>query len=142
MTDQLQDWLDAFTFLDIVLFLTALGGLVAGVRWIAPAVRKVNSGLDMLHAILERWNGVPEQKDAAGYIIRKAEPGVLARLEKIEHEVTPNHGGSAHDAVMRSMAELRELVVDLASEFGTFKRDYARDLHYNHPTYRPDQNAD
>ena len=137
MTGHLQDWLEALTAWDVVGVLIGAGAILGGLRWMAPGIRKANAGLDALHTMAQRWHGTPEERDASGAVIRPAEPGILARLDRIEYEVKPNHGGSAHDAVMRSVDELRTMVADLAGDFGAFLRQYNQDLAHTHPGYRP-----
>lgn len=68
--------------------------------------------------LLDTWNGIEEVRDKSGAVTQDAVPGILARLisvetstskidglesqiERIHHEVTPNHGGSIKDEVKR-----------------------------------------
>ncbi len=139
----LQGWLGAVSIADVLVSLVWIGGILVGLRWLKPVAEGIR-------AIAEDWTGRPARFGVP------AVPGVMERLasmaaavdqhtgaiEDIRHQVTPNTGTSAHDAVMRSMAELREMVADLAADFGVFKRDYVRDLHHNHPGYHPGENDD
>lgn len=129
--------LRAITGWDVLVFLLWMGAVGVGLKWVLPIVRGVVSLLGKLHDIVDDWHGTPEVRDGAGNIIRKAKAGVLARLDSIEYEVKPNHGGSAHDAVMQSNTETREMVADMIAMFAEFRAEYARDLRHNHPDYRP-----
>ena len=136
--DALQDWLDAVSALDVLAGLAWIGGILVALRWLRPIAERIRS-------IAEDWTGTPARPGVP------ATPGVMERLgevkatvdahtvsiEEIRHQVTPNTGSSAHDALMRNVDELRELVVGLIGELGEFRGEYARDLRANHPTYRP-----
>lgn len=96
-----------------------LGGIAAIVLLVAffwkPARLAWRRG-QSLAKFLDDWNGTPAVEDHAGYVIEEARPGVAARIfqleervEKIHHEVTPNHGGSMNDAQRRTEADVKEL---------------------------------
>lgn len=78
----------------IIVLLIILGVVIAIVK-VSPFIRKT------VH-FMNKLIGMP------------GEPGVLERLDKIEKQSAeaayhskPNHGGSAHDAVMKEITELR-----------------------------------
>lgn len=106
MPPQIEAWLRALTAWDVLAYLLWIGVLVAGLRWIAPVLRRVRTLIDKLHDIADDWHGTPEVKDGAGVTLEEAKPGVIARLNAIEYEVRPNHGGSAHDAIMAKLDEV------------------------------------
>lgn len=72
------------------------GGL--GLAWrFVRAVRRVSRKVD---EFIEDWNGAPERPG------HPARPGVMSRLDWIEHELKPNSGSSLRDAVNRIEEEL------------------------------------
>ena len=77
---------------------------------------------------------------------------VAEALAEVRHNVKPNSGTSAHDAIVKQLDGLRELVVDMmgalggvAGEVHRLRDDYDRALAHNHPdylTYDPDDFTD
>lgn len=130
-----QDWLEAITLLDVV-GLVAI--VAASVTFIVRVGRPVVSLVSSVHDFIEDWRGTPEEQDGSGRVIQQAQPGVLARLDRIEHEVTPNHGGSAHDQLMKAITEL-------ADEFRAFADESTHDrkgLHKRISELGPTENTD
>ena len=123
-----------------------------------------------ISAFLESWHGRPPSYDAHGTLIDPGHPGVLGRLlgydeaiegmrtglaaireemaahaealADVQHQVKPNSGSSAHDALVRRLDGNREMLVDATAEIGELRRDYERALRHNHPDYDPDRYAD
>lgn len=123
-----------------------------------------------ISAFLESWHGRPPSYDAHGTLIDPGHPGVLGRLlgydeaiegmrtglaairtemveqakalADVQHQVTPNSGSSAYDALVRRLDGNREMLVDAMAEIGELRRDYERALRINHPDYDPDRYAD
>lgn len=96
---ELPGWLADLLPAQLVLTLTAVLGAIVllwrGLKKVSPWVKRV-----ML--FLEDWFGEPERRDpVTGAVIDPGRPGVMARLQTVEHEVTTNHGGSMKDAVKR-----------------------------------------
>ena len=132
-------------------------------RGIVGVVRGVRDFLDS-------WHGRPPTYDAHGTLVDPGHPGVLGRLlgydtaiagmttglaaireelveqakalADVQHQVKPNSGSSAYDALVRRLDGNREMLVDAMAELGEFRRDYERALRINHPDYDPDRYAD
>lgn len=138
-----MEWLRAINLWDILALTIAIGGIVAGLRWLKPGFLRLLAAIDRVHDVLDDWHGRPEQRDASGAVVRPAEPGIVARLQAVEYNVKPNGGHSAHDDLVRrldanaeSLAEMRELVADLMEAHGELARDYRQALQHNHPEYQ------
>lgn len=95
-----------------------------------PAFKGIAEVYGAIREFLIAWNGTLGEEDHSGKVIKKSVPGVIARLqdletgvakidgleaqvEKIHHEVTPNHGGSMNDAQRRTETAVSELTVKL-----------------------------
>ena len=112
-----EDVLAAVTLLDVITIVAIISAFSAFLVKVGrPIVRLTRA----IHDFIEDWRGTPEERDGSGRVVQRAQPGVLARLESIEHEVTPNHGSSAHDKLMKA-------IEDLASEFRSFRDESTRD---------------
>lgn len=79
--------------------MTILGVLGGFFLWLRPLVRQVRE-------FSEDWKGEPGRPGVP------CRPGMMQRLESVEadlkrvkYEVTPNGGGSAHDALMDAIQE-------------------------------------
>ncbi len=130
-----NDWLAAITLLDVV---GVVAIVVAVVTFLVKIGRPIIRLTRSVHEFTEDWHGTPEERDGSGRVIQDARPGVLARLESIEHEVTPNHGGSAHDQLMAA-------ITALAEEFRGFRDESIADrrgLHGRIDGLQPPHNVD
>lgn len=80
---------------------------ILGVWWkiVRPAARLVRTVV----GFLDDWNGTPEERDAAGGLVRQAQPGISARLAGLEHELHPNHGSSIKDSTTRTETAVARL---------------------------------
>ena len=124
--DRLREWLGAVSLLDVALTIGWVVGVAVALWRLGPLVRSGLAVLDRFHRIADDWMGRPEEKDASGAVVRKAEPGIVARVAAIEYHVQPNHGGSAYDALKAGQDEMREMLVGALSELGTLRRIAAR----------------
>lgn len=79
------------------LALVTIGGGITLIWRVARGIRRILRRFD---EVLDDWNGRPERP---GHM---ALPGVMARLDRIEHELRPNSGTSLRDAVHRIEREL------------------------------------
>lgn len=157
MSPDVRALLEGVSLLDMVIIISAIGAVLAGVKWVLPAARRVSDFLD-------DWNG---EKSRPGHPGR---PGAMARLEALEDRMTaaavearlstdkisaledtgrqtalkvdeiqknvkPNGGLSAHDLLTRRIDGMRELVADTMQETGKLRRDVLRAIEDNHPDY-------
>lgn len=76
--------------------IAAIVGIGKGIAEISRFFKKINNFID-------DFAGEPARDGVA------ARPGVMARLERIEHEVTTNSGTSIKDAVKRIEANQEEM---------------------------------
>ncbi|MFE9834088.1 hypothetical protein ACFYP4_02895 [Streptomyces sp. NPDC005551] len=72
------------------------GGLTLAWRFL----RLIRSVAKRVDEFMDDWNGIPERPG------HEARPGVMSRLNWIEHELKPNSGSSLRDAVNRIESEL------------------------------------
>jgi len=121
-------------------------------------------------AFLDSWHGRPPSFDAHGTVVDPGHPGVLGRLlgydtaiegmrtglaaireemaahaealADVQHQVKPNSGSSAHDALVRRLDANRDMLAEAMAEIGELRRDYETALRINHPDYDPDRYAD
>ncbi|MDO5534364.1 MAG: hypothetical protein Q4F65_06915 [Propionibacteriaceae bacterium] len=132
MVDQ---WLDAVTILDVIAVVAVVSTFVTFlVKVGAPLVRLSRA----VHDFIDDWRGRAEVRDAAGNVIEVATSSIPARLARIEHEVSPNHGSSAHDQLMKAIGEL-------AGEFNAFREESTADrrgLHKRIDALGPPHNID
>lgn len=130
-----EDVLAAVTLLDVITIVAIISAFSAFLVKVGrPIVRFTRA----IHDFIEDWRGTPEERDGSGRVVQQAQPGVLARLDRIEHEVTPNHGGSAHDQLMKAITEL-------ADEFRAFADESTHDrkgLHKRISELGPTENTD
>ena len=132
-----------------------VGGTVLKlVRKLRAATKPIVDGVKRM---LEDWQGVPADP-LRGH---DAVPGVMERLKHnadaietvdakvresrtvldehtraiadIRHQVGPNGGTSAHDSIMESVGQLRELVTELMAEHAAFKASAANAIAELHP---------
>lgn len=135
---------------EVVYFLIWVGVVGFGLKWLRPGFLRLLALIERLHDVIDAVHGTPEERDGSGAITRQAEPGmrtqfatITERLDGIAHEVKPNSGTSAHDAVMKGQKEIRAMVADalrhLAEVDGKVSRlDHdVRQLEADHPDYPP-----
>src|SRR5574344_2046417 len=110
----MPDWLETMTVVQAVGWLVALGGLLAGLRWLKPAV-------DTLHNLAVDWAGEPARDGVPARL------GVMARLDALSREIaavkadtksaayntSPNGGGSSHDRIIKMLTGLQGSVRQL-----------------------------
>ena len=108
------DWLETMTVVQVVGWLVALGGLLAGLRWLKPAV-------DTLHNLAVDWGGEPARDGVPARL------GVMARLDALSREIAavkadtksaayntaPNGGESSHDKIIKMLTGLQGSVRQL-----------------------------
>ena len=134
MTPPGWEWLDVLTAWDVIAWIIGGGVVIAGVRWLRPV-------LVGLKNFLEDWRGEPQRPG------RDAVPGVMAQLEAhaeaiadIRKQVKPNHGTSAHDALVRRFDDLQGLVAGALAEIGESRREAAeRDKDHSGRLYELEQ---
>ncbi|WP_186372401.1 hypothetical protein [Arthrobacter woluwensis] len=98
-TELIPDWLADLLPAEFVVTATAVAGAIV-LLW--RVVKKTRPWIRRVALFLEDWFGEPERRDpVSGALLEPARPGVMARLQNVEHEVTTNHGGSMKDAVKR-----------------------------------------
>ena len=107
-----------------------IGEVGAGILALAAAigmwwkiVRPAAHFVRLVVGFLDDWNGAPEERDASGIIIRKAQPGWAARLASMEHELHPNRGSSVKDSVVRTEAAVQRLDTKLTELAGVDAED-------------------
>lgn len=130
-----EDWLAAITLLDVVAVVAILSGFLTFLFKVGRPVVNLSRAV---HDFIEDWRGTPEVTDAAGNVIQPATSSIPARLARIEHEVTPNHGSSAHDQLMKAIEKLTD-------EFQTFRDESTSDrlgLHQRIDELGPPHNID
>ncbi|WP_371481911.1 hypothetical protein [Kitasatospora sp. NBC_00315] len=76
----------------IVVWCVAITAIIGLLAWVVRAVRRIARIVD---DFAEDWNGSPPRRGVP------ARPGVMERLDRIEHELHPNSGSSLRDAVNR-----------------------------------------
>lgn len=106
MPPELRGFLDGITLADILTWSLALGALFAGVKWVVPLGKKVGNFLDDVMGEPAR-PGVPERL------------GLMARVQRIEHELFPNSGKSLRDQTNRMEQKLdrdNERITDLGEQ--------------------------
>ncbi|GAA2184926.1 hypothetical protein GCM10009785_34710 [Brooklawnia cerclae] len=107
---------DAITVTDVIGMLIAIGGVVAGLRWLRPIGRAIRHFLD-------DWNGQDERPGV------ERRPGVMEQLSTLRTDLDevkgiaveartaaddaafhskPNHGTSAYDDLMRAVRSSEE----------------------------------
>ena len=110
----MPDWLETMTVVQIVGWLIALGGVVAGLRRLKPIA-------DALHNLVLDWGGEPARDGVPARL------GVMARLDALSREIAavkadtksaayntaPNGGGSSHDTIVKMLAGLQGSVRQL-----------------------------
>jgi hypothetical protein len=79
----------------VIIWCAALAAIGAGFAVIWRIFRGVRRMLQKVDQFIDDWNGV---SSSPGHPER---PGVMVRLERIEHELVPNSGHSLRDAVDR-----------------------------------------
>lgn len=117
-------WIMGLTVADFVLPFVGLVACYLFVRWVHPQMKKFSRlqddllgvpgrpGFDSKPGIMERVSNIEE--DVAEV---KAEQSTAAAklenlsgvVEKIQKEVTPNHGSSSHDSIMNQLAANQEV---------------------------------
>lgn len=116
MTD-LQRVLDAVSIGDVLSILVALGVLVAGLKWLGPALQPLRD----FTLLLQGRPGYPGVPAIPPFSER------LAAVEKYASEAAfhsqPNHGTSAYDALM---GEFRELRAEVLTHIETSSADRAQ----------------
>lgn len=90
-------WLDDISVLAALLWIV---GVVAVLGFVKKVYDAVKPFADSAREFFEDWNGRPKRAGVP------AVPGVMARLERIEKEITPNSGTSAHDKITRRIGNL------------------------------------
>lgn len=107
-----------------VIGVVVLGGLVWRVR------KKTKPWLAKIRTFLIDWEGEPARPEA-GVAER---PGMMRRvsnletgLAKVQQEVTPNHGSSAHDKLRRTINKVDSKVDALFAHLGIEPPDIAPD---------------
>ena len=110
----MPDWLETMTVVQIVGWLIALGGVVAGLRWLKPIA-------DALHNLVLDWGGEPARDGVPARL------GVMARLDALSREIAavkadtksaayntaPNGGESSHDKIIKMLTGLQGSVRQL-----------------------------
>lgn len=121
-----------------------------------PVLKGISESYGSLREFLIAWNGTLAKEDHSGKEIEKAVPGVIARLqdlekgvakidgleaqvEKIHHEVTPNHGGSIKDEIGRTEKAVAE-VAEKLTEHIKISKD--KDLEQEQTAQRVERLAD
>ncbi len=107
----LPQWFTSITLGDLVTTLLAFGAMLGALWAMTRPLRRTSKGFEQF---LEDWNGVPERP---GF---DAIPGVPERLrvlernarrdrellERIDHELHPNSGGSMRDQLDRARRDM------------------------------------
>ena len=135
MPSTANEWLAAVSAFDVVALVAIASAFVTFLVKVGRPIVKLSRAV---HDFIDDWRGTPEVRDGSGRVIQEAEPGVLARLTTIEHEVKPNHGSSAHDQLMKA-------IIDLKAEFRTFADESSTDragLHERINKLGPPHNVD
>lgn len=103
MPAEVQAFLAGITLADIITWLIAAGAIWAGLKWVVPFIKKSIDFFDDVAGEPAR-PGVP------------ARPGLMARigtvetvLAQVKHEVLPNTGTSARDAIDRTEKAVTDL---------------------------------
>lgn len=81
-----------------------IGAVGAGLTFLFVVFRRVLGLLSKVHDVLDDWNGTPARPGVP------EKPGVMVRLEAIEHELHPNSQLSMRDAVDRIEQAVTTLV--------------------------------
>lgn len=100
---------------DIALTISAV---LAAVTAIGMAVRWILKRLKGLDDFLEDWRGEPERPGVPARL------GVLARIERLDAELRPNHGSSLRDSVDRIEAQLADHINDPSAHEGSKETDH------------------
>lgn len=82
----------------LVVWSLAITAILGGIALVWRAVRRIARTVD---EFAEDWNGTPPRRGVP------ARPGVMERLDRIEHELHPNSGSSLRDAVDRVEQSVR-----------------------------------
>lgn len=100
MSPAIQQWLQGLSVWDVGFGVVTLAGLVFAVWRVMPLVRKLANFIDDVVGEPERA-GVP------------ARPGLMQRVQRIEHELFPNSGLSTRDAINRTEEAVKGIRVKL-----------------------------
>jgi hypothetical protein len=84
----------------VILWSTATVAIAGGASLIWKFLGGLRRIIKRVDQFIDDWNGTEERPG------HPPKPGVMARLEWIEHELKPNSGGSLRDAVDRVEQEL------------------------------------
>lgn len=103
MPPGLQTFLAGITLADIITWLIAAGVVWAGVKWVVPFIKKSIDFFDDVAGEPAR-PGFPERP---GLMSRMAT--VETALAQVKHEVLPNTGTSARDAIDRTEKAVTDL---------------------------------
>lgn len=79
----------------VAIWSVAIVAVAGGLGLVWRALRSIRRIILKVDEFMADWNGAVAR---AGYAAR---PGVMERLERIEHELKPNSGSSLRDAVNR-----------------------------------------
>jgi hypothetical protein len=85
----------------IVIWCTAFVAIAGGAALLWKFLGGIRRIIKRVDEFIDDWNGTEERPG------HPARPGVMARLEWIEHELKPNSGKSLRDSVDRIERELR-----------------------------------
>lgn len=99
-----------------------ISAVLAAATAIGLAARWARKRLKGFETFLEDWNG---QESRPGVPARL---GVLARLERLDAQVHPNHGGSLRDVADRIERQLTDHINDPNAHEGTGTEEPRRDL--------------
>lgn len=103
MTPGIQHWLESLSVWDLGLGLAAVVGLGIAVWRVVPLLKKLSNFID----------DVAGQPPRAGV---PARPGLMERVQRIEHELFPNSGMSTRDAINRTEAAVEGIRTKLDEE--------------------------
>lgn len=103
MPPEVQAFLGEVTLADLLIWVAAVGAIFAAFKWVRPFLRKL---IDFIDDVA----GEPARPGVA------ARPGLMERmgtfestLAQVKHEVLPNTGTSARDAIDRTERAVRGL---------------------------------
>ncbi len=111
MGGSIQDWLDGLGVLDVVSLIAWAGGVIVFVWKVWPILNAVKRVAERVKDMLDDWFGEPARPGVP------ERPGVMVRLDRLEHTSTaaakssasaaydskPNGGGSAMDHLKKEL---------------------------------------
>ena len=120
----MTQWLQALTVWDVVGSLVVLGGILGGLKWLAPIMHGIHNFLADWQGEPER-PGVPERPGAMAQIgkLRCDLEGVRNDLDQVKTDAASaafnsksNHGTSSHDAIMRKLTDNQTAISRLSGQ--------------------------